>query len=315
MKKNVASQTIGAQLVSSTDGSAVTSGTTTVYVTGDGGTQATTGSATHEGNGYWSYTPSQAQTNFDHVAFTFSNTSAVSATIQVFTSFPQTKDNATDITAILADTNELQGNQGDWATATGFSTFDPSSDTVANVTLVGTCTTNTDMRGTDNALLASGYTAPDNSSITAILTDTGTTIPAQITGLNNLSSADVTAAVPTTAEIEAALINEGDGQQLIDAILQVINTNLDLPALELTAIAQAVRTELTTELGRIDANISTRLATSGYTAPANSDITAIKAKTDSLTFTVAGQVDANAESMNAAEILGDGTSANLWRGE
>lgn len=36
----------------------------------------------------------------------------------------------TDIDAILADTNELQGNQADWATATGFSTFDPTGDTV-----------------------------------------------------------------------------------------------------------------------------------------------------------------------------------------
>lgn len=44
-------------------------------------------------------------------------------------------------------------------------------------------------------------------------------------------------------------------------------------------------------------------------------VDAIKAKTDSLTFTVSGQVDANAESMNGAEILGNGTSGNLWRGE
>lgn len=43
-------------------------------------------------------------------------------------------------------------------------------------------------------------------------------------------------------------------------------------------------------------------------------VDAIKAKTDSLTFTVAGQVDANAESMNGTEILGDGSSGNLWRG-
>jgi hypothetical protein len=46
--------------------------------------------------------------------------------------------------------------------------------------------------------------------------------------------------------------------------------------------AAAVRTNLTTELGRIDANVSSRLATSGYTSPANADITAIKAKTDNL---------------------------------
>lgn len=49
-----------------------------------------------------------------------------------------------------------------------------------------------------------------------------------------------------------------------------------------SVIASAVRTELTTELGRIDANVSSRLPTAGYTAPANSDITAIKNKTDAL---------------------------------
>lgn len=44
------------------------------------------------------------------------------------------------------------------------------------------------------------------------------------------------------------------------------------------------------------------------------DTGAIKTKTDQLTFTVPNQVDANAESMNAAAILGNGTSGNLWRG-
>lgn len=81
--------------------------------------------------------------------------------------------------------------------------------------------------------------------------------------------------IPTTAQIEAALLNDGDGQQLINAILTVINNNLDVPALELQAIAAQVRTELTTELARIDANISTRLATAGYTAPDNAVLATI----------------------------------------
>lgn len=38
-----------------------------------------------------------------------------------------------EIKAILADTNELQQNQGNWLTATGFSTFNPATDTVENV--------------------------------------------------------------------------------------------------------------------------------------------------------------------------------------
>ena len=86
MRKNVASQVISAQLISKTDGSDVTSGTTTVYVTGDGGTQgAGGGTVTHEGNGTWSYVPTQAETNYTHVSFTFTNATAVSAVVNVYT--------------------------------------------------------------------------------------------------------------------------------------------------------------------------------------------------------------------------------------
>ncbi len=54
----------------------------------------------------------------------------------------------------------------------------------------------------------------------------------------------------------------------------------------------------------------------GYILGTNLDakVGDVKTKTDSLTFTVAGQVDANAESMNATTINGTGTSGDLWRG-
>src|SRR5690349_8402384 len=98
MKKNVAGQRIGAQLVSATDGSAFT-GSVTVYVTGDAGTQAVgsvaSGACAHEGNGYHTYAPAQAETNYDLCAFTFIGSGAVPATVQVYTQFPQTVDNAT----------------------------------------------------------------------------------------------------------------------------------------------------------------------------------------------------------------------------
>jgi hypothetical protein len=85
MFRNVAGQIITAQLVSKTDGSDVTTGTTTVYGTKDGGTQASLGTATHEGNGCWSFAPAQGDTDAGHVAFTFVNTNAVSVTVQVYT--------------------------------------------------------------------------------------------------------------------------------------------------------------------------------------------------------------------------------------
>lgn len=73
--------------------------------------------------------------------------------------------------------------------------YDPATNKVQGVVLVDTCTANTDMRGTDSALLASSYTAPNNTGIASILEDTGTTLPAQISALNNLSAAQVNAEV------------------------------------------------------------------------------------------------------------------------
>jgi hypothetical protein len=123
MKKNVSGQVIGAHLVSATDGSAFT-GTVTVYVTLDAGTQAIgsvgSGVCTHEGNGFHTYAPAQAETNGDHVAFTFVGTGAVGATVQVYPSFPQTGDAfvrlgapvgasiSADVAAVQADTDNLQ---------------------------------------------------------------------------------------------------------------------------------------------------------------------------------------------------------------
>jgi hypothetical protein len=71
--------------------------------------------------------------------------------------------------------------------------FDPSSDTVANVSLVATCTTNSDMRGTDSA----NTIAPDNAGITS----NGTSIASNgngiasngnaIAALNDITAVDV----------------------------------------------------------------------------------------------------------------------------
>jgi hypothetical protein len=61
--------------------------------------------------------------------------------------------------------------------------FDPATDTVASVTTVATCTTNTDMRGTDNA----NTVVPDNTGIAA----NGTAI----SNLNDINATDVENAV------------------------------------------------------------------------------------------------------------------------
>lgn len=122
MKKNVASQSVGAQMITAADGTAFTSAVT-VYVTGDNGTQAIgsvgSGACTHEGNGYHSYAPAQAETNYDHVAFTFIGTGAIPATVQIYTTFPQTGDSfarigapvgasiSADVAAVKAETSSI----------------------------------------------------------------------------------------------------------------------------------------------------------------------------------------------------------------
>lgn len=79
-------------------------------------------------------------------------------------------DVSADVTAILADTNELQLNQGNWLTATGFNTVAPDN---ASITAI-LADTNELQTNQGNWLTATGFNtvAPDNASITAILADT-----------------------------------------------------------------------------------------------------------------------------------------------
>lgn len=88
MIRNGAGQSIGAQMIDATAGAAFT-GTVTVYVTGDAGTQALgsvgSGICTHEGNGYHTYKPATAETDYLLIAFTFIGAGAIPQTIQVTT--------------------------------------------------------------------------------------------------------------------------------------------------------------------------------------------------------------------------------------
>lgn len=135
MQKNVSGQKVGTQMTNASDNSAFT-GSVTVYVTGDGGTQAigTVGSGvcTHEGNGYHTYTPSQAETNYDLVAFTFVGTGAKpvtvsfytggeTAAIAILTSLPENFASMliTVGGVVSADVIQLMGGNVDYITGTG----------------------------------------------------------------------------------------------------------------------------------------------------------------------------------------------------
>lgn len=248
MKKNVSGQKIGCQMVSASDGSAFT-GSVTVYVTGDAGTQAAgsvgSGACTHEGNGYHTYAPAQAETNYDLIAFTFTGTGAIPATVQVFTSFPQTGDAYATATNIETDTQDIQSR-------------------------IPAALVSGRIDASVGAMAANVLTA------TAIASDaiTAAKVAADVT--TELQSGLATAAALTTVE---GKIDTMDG--IVDAIL--VDTGTDIPA------------TLATVAGYLD-----------------TEIAAIKAKTDSLTFTVAGQVDANVQYVNDTQVNGTGALGDEW---
>jgi len=224
MKKNVSGQFVGAQMINATTGAAFT-GSVTVSVTGDAGTQATgsvgSGACTHEGNGYHTYAPAQAETNYDLVAFTFTGTGAVPVTVQVYTSFPQTGDNFARIGA------------------------------------------------------------PAGASV----------------------SADVAA---VKAVLPAALVS-GRIDASVGAMAANVLTATAINADAFTAAKFAA--DVTTEL---QSGLATAAALSTVAGYIDTEVAAIKAKTDSLTFTVAGQVDANIQSVNDVTVNGNGSAGTPW---
>lgn len=124
MLKNTAGQKVGCQMVSAEDGTAFT-GSVTVHVTGDAGTQAQgsvgSGACTHEGNGYHTYAPAQAETNYDLIAFTFVGTGAV----------PQTREVHTQLARQTGDAYAVvnSGTHGNAALKTLIDTIDDFLDT------------------------------------------------------------------------------------------------------------------------------------------------------------------------------------------
>lgn len=166
MRRNVASQVVGAQMVSATDGSAFT-GEVTCSVTGDGGTQATgsvgSGACTHQGNGFHTYTPSQAETNYAHVAYTFTGSGAIPVTVQIY---PMSYDSSGVVSANLTQIS------GDSTAADNLElAFD---DTAGSVPHMGIIDQGTAQSATSTTLvLRSGAAFADDELIGATIVITG----------------------------------------------------------------------------------------------------------------------------------------------
>ena len=94
--------------------------------------------------------------------------------------------------------------------------YDPTTHKVQGVVLTDTCTTNTDMRGTDNAYTGTPPTAvairqemdTNSTQLAAILTDTGTTLDGKLDAIAGYLDTEVAAILEDTGTTIPGLISE-----------------------------------------------------------------------------------------------------------
>jgi len=286
MRKNTASQIVSFQAISTTDGSDVTSGSPAVYYTIDGGTQATgSGTTTHEGNGQWSYAPAQAETNGNHVAFTFVLSGAVSQTVNVYpVAFDPTDAADLGVTALTGHTPQ-------------------TGDSFARLGAPAGASVSADIATVDGV-------------VDSVLVDTGTTLPATLStmegkidtvdGIADSILVDTGTTLPATLSTIEGKVDTVDG--VADAIL--VDTNelqadwADGGRLDLILDARASQTSVDTIDGIVD-SILDDTGTSGVVLASNS-VTASVIATDA--------IDADALATNAVGEIADGVWDEILTG-
>jgi len=168
-----------------------------VKVSLDGGTAANIATlpvAIAMGNGaVWKFVFSNAELTCKSIVVTVSDSATKAVEDQAF--IVETYGNASAMYVVDYSTAAFGANTTTPPTVSAVAD-EVQTRTIARVTLVDTTTTNTDMRGTNNAMLAASYTAPDNASITSILADTNELQTNQgnwltATGFSTHSAADV----------------------------------------------------------------------------------------------------------------------------
>jgi hypothetical protein len=251
-----------------------------------------------------------------------------------------TPDN-TSISSILADTNELQNNQGNWLTATGFAT--PANISSAEANIINAIPTAANIRseidsnstkldvavstrstydGSDtsgvatllsrvagNVLLASQYEAPDNAGIANIV-DRLPSNSARIAGAGinaeNLDQIQTGTGV-TLAEIESSTVLAKEATLLERAtpsdITSALNTydgptktELDLAVSSIVIPSVSdIRNELSVELSRIDADVSSCATLSDITYALNTYDSPTKAELDTSTDLIINSIPTTTE--------------------
>ena len=177
----------------------------------------------------------------------------------------------------------------------------------------------------DLANASDGLTAA-KAVIDAILVDTGTTldgrIPAALTANGNMKSSMVE--ILTTALTETAGLLAGGFKKFFNVVTPTgtVNSIPDAVAGAAGGLFIAGSNAATTAniTGNLTGNVTGSVgsvtgavgsvtgAVGSVTGLTASDVGAIKTKTDSLTFTQAGHVDANVQRINDVSIVGDGSA-------
>lgn len=250
----------------------------------------------------------------------------------------------------------------DAITSTGFAqsaadkVWATTSRTVSAATnITSTGGTTVPQTGDNYARLGAPAGASVSADLAAVKTDTGnlvtritSTLFAGITSLAQwlgLIAGKQTGDSTARTEIRATGAGSGTFDETTDSV-EALRDRGDAAwttgsaAPSASTVASAVRTELATELARVDVAVSTRnaaapldaagtrtavglasanldtqlaaVATASALSTVGSNVSSVKTKTDQLTFTKTNELDANIQSVNGVTVNGDGTTGNEW---
>lgn len=244
--------------------------------------------------------------DFDPASDTVANVTTVGSVTNAVTT-----SNAADVTAIKSVTDKI-----DTALVQDGSVYQYTTNALENAPSGGGGgLTQADVRaavGLASANLDTQLSAID-AVVDAVLVDTGTDIPASISALNDFDPATQT----VTTDAASRTASQADVSSLataasiaalndFDPATQTVTTDTasrTASQADVSSLATAASISALNDISSLDiynyftaSNRQDTFKATGFATvnPDNTSITAIKAKTDSLTFTIANQVDANA---------------------
>lgn len=236
-------------------------------VTASGSTEVVTGgSATEVGDGVYRYTLSSSSTGTEGLYVAVFKTSTTSVDQQHIAA-------AYYVTDLLGNVNVTQIS-GDATAANNAESFFDGTGYAGTNNVIPTVTSVTNGVTLANGAITAAVIATDAIDGDALAASAVTEIQSGLATASSVSTLQTTATAIETdtqdiqSRLPAALVS---GRMASDAV--AISGS--------TTAADNVEANI----GNLDAAVSSRLASAGYTAPDNASVTAIKAKTDSLTFT------------------------------